>query len=340
MKKFKCFYVVMIVFALLSISYGENKVRLDGLINPESIIVDTDNVYIADGASVNVFSKKDHKLITKFGKRGDGPKEFALFSDRGIRIYLKDNKILVNSVMKLSFWTKKGEFISSIKPKKFSALYIPIEENYIGSGRAIDKKVRYKTVNIYDPSLEPIKEIMRSKELFQPGFGVNIAGDNNYRFEVGGNKIYTCNNNDFEIEVFNENGKKIKDIKMDFKRVKITKKYRAMIIHHFKTDPKFKKIYNMLKPITFGDYFPAVEDIKYNNGKLYIMTGSWNDLQEIIVLKTNGDFIKKLNIPMKYKNALKQRYPYVIESGKLYQIVENSDDEEWDLFVFDLKEKK
>ncbi len=93
----------------------------------------------------------------------------------------------------------------------------------------------------------------------------------------------------------------------------------------------------MLKPITFGDYFPAIEDIKYNNGKLYIMTGSWNDLQEIIVLKTNGDFIKKLNIPMKYKNALKQRYPYVIESGKLYQIVENSEDEEWDLFVFDLE---
>ncbi len=337
MKHLKYTYcTIFIVLIFAGLIYGENRNRLSGLVRPESLAVDAGKIYVSDGAAVHIYSRDDYALITRFGRKGNGPQEFALFSDRGIRIHLTDDKILVNSVMKLSFWTKQGTFIKSIKPEKFSAIYLPIGKNYVGSGRVTDKKFRYKTVNLYDAALEPFKEIMRSKEAFQPGRGLSIGVGNNYIFEVGDGRIFCCNSNDFEINIFNDRGEKIKNIRMDFKGKKVTADDKEKINHYLKTDPKFKDIYHMLKPLTFGDYFPAIDGLKYNDGKLFVISGSGKKAREIILLRADGTFIKRLEVSLKYKNSLNHLYPYVIEKGKIFQLVEDADDEEWDLLIFDL----
>ncbi|MEN8155029.1 MAG: hypothetical protein ABFR75_13510 [Acidobacteriota bacterium] len=95
MRKIVFFICIIVVFNFMIQAVEENRFRLEGLVNPESIIVDSDNIYISDGATVNIFS----------------------------------------------------------------ALYIPIGGNYVGSGRAEENKFRYKTVNLYNSSLPELPEV-------------------------------------------------------------------------------------------------------------------------------------------------------------------------------------
>lgn len=92
-----------------------------------------------------------------------------------------------------------------------------------------------------------------------------------------------------------------------------------------------------LKPVTFPDYLPAVQSCFCVDNKIYVM--SWkreNEKNEFLIYDMGGKFLKKIDIPIKYQSVI-YPYPLTIRNDKLYQLVEDIDEEEWNLYVEEIK---
>jgi len=56
---------------------------------------------------------------------------------------------------------------------------------------------------------------------------------------------------------------------------------------------------------------------------------------EFLIFSIEGRLLKRLMLPVKEKDAL-ESYPYTIENGKFYQLVDNDQTEEWELHKVDI----
>ena len=74
----KKYLIVLFTLTLLSsfIAGGENVVKLTEINKPGNIVVDGGQILITEFPVVYVYSQKDFSFITKFGKSGEGPREF------------------------------------------------------------------------------------------------------------------------------------------------------------------------------------------------------------------------------------------------------------------------
>jgi uncharacterized protein YlbG (UPF0298 family) len=70
---------------------------------------------VTQEATVFIYSLKDFKLVKKFGKAGEGPREFRILPQLPLNIDARTDQIIVNSFGKVSYFTKQGEFIKEVK---------------------------------------------------------------------------------------------------------------------------------------------------------------------------------------------------------------------------------
>jgi hypothetical protein len=125
---------------LVGILYGTKPVTLSELSRPAIFIVKFDKAYILEKTTIYIHSLKDFKLIKKFGRAGEGPREFKT-TDGGkpMSMAFHQNELVVNSLNKFSYFTPDGEFIKEIKVTVDTLLY-PIKDRYLGIGPTPTKK--------------------------------------------------------------------------------------------------------------------------------------------------------------------------------------------------------
>ena len=122
-------------------------VPLPQLQKPNALAVDDNQLYIADGTSIYIYSLKDFSLKKKFGRDGEGPKEFKR------KIYVIDiqhDYIVVNSLGKISYFAKDGKFIKEMRTPPQHIRFRPLGEKFTGVGTFVEDQVMYQGINIYD----------------------------------------------------------------------------------------------------------------------------------------------------------------------------------------------
>jgi hypothetical protein len=183
-----------IIFAILSTLFtgivfaGDVEVApLPDLINPDGIQADRHRLYITEQHSIYIYSLKDFRLTKKFGKPGEGPQEFKLgrFSEGRIYIHLKPEVLLVNSLKKISFFTKNGDFIKEIRTVSGSRL-IPIGSGFAAYGTVMENKIGYRAVNLHGRDLKKIKELYK-EEVGEMGKDINPGSDDGVRYFISSN---------------------------------------------------------------------------------------------------------------------------------------------------------
>jgi hypothetical protein len=102
-----------------------------------------------------------------------------------------------------------------------------------------------------------------------------------------------------------------------------------------KSNPTTKNIIELLKPIKFPKYFPTIRAFFVEDDIIYIMTfKTVKGNYEFFTYDINGKFKKKITIPIKFQTEFTP-YPITIYKQKLYQIVEN-EEEEWELHMTEI----
>lgn len=333
-------YLLVMLMIFANLVAPAKIVPLPDLLKPETITIDREHIYITEGAAIYIYTKNNMALLKKFGKAGEGPQEFRIYPAGSEPVMPASDSILVNSIGKLSYFTKNGAFIKETKTKYPFARFKPLNEKFVGFGEAAENNIYYQTVNIFTPALEIEKEIYKRKDWAQEGkTGNKVVDAGGAVVNCFSGKIFIGDRQEDTIFVFNKEGEKIYSITHDDDRVKVTQDHKNRYHDYYKNHPFFKSVYNEYKKtFVFPAYFPGIRDftIDTEEEKIYVLTFmSKKSKSKFVVFDIKGKLLQKVFLPFKDVNIQKP-CPYSINSGKLYQVIENDESEKCELHIIDI----
>jgi hypothetical protein len=336
MKRAISIYLLLLVFLFFVLSIrlrGSKIVEMPGLLEPNAVLVDNDRLYIADGAYVFIYLLKDFSLQKKFGRAGEGIQEFR---EKIYTLGIQGEYITINSVGKLSFFTKDGKFVrEKDTPPQLKRLK-PFGNKFIGFGVLADNKALYNTLDIYDAGLNKEKEIGRLEMEIQPGKGTRVF-HGALSADVWGDKLFFSGGNDFEIIIYDENGEKLRAITHEYERRKVTGDDKDRIINYLRTNGETKEYYEMLQPIKFPAYYPAIKKIITADNRVYVLTWKTiNEQTECFIFDFNGKLAANMLLPIENKDAV-EFAPLAVKNGVLYYLEINKNNDVWELRLVDIK---
>ena len=326
--------ILLVILMFSMITYAKKLATLPEIFKPFHLAVDDQRFYVTQDTIIFIFSLKDFTLEKKFGKMGEGPQEFKRPQvGSGIMTFPQTDSLVVNSLGKISFYTKEGNFIKEMKSPasgQVMGLYQPIGKQFAGFGMKMGENLSIDAaVNIYDAQLKKVKEI-HHQPFFQQGrmtFPLIPTV-----FYVSGNKIITAGGKEFSINIFDANGNKVTTITREYKLLKVTEEYKQGVFDSIKNNPDTKQFYEIIKNmIKFTDLFPAIQFFYVDNQKIYIQTYLKKDeAYEFFIYDFKGKFLKRLFLPVAYQDGYRV-CPTTVKDNKLYQLIENEEEEVWEL---------
>ena len=332
-------FLALILMVFSTLSFGKKLATLPGLLRPNFIVLDDQNIYICHGAEVRIYSRKDFSLKGSFGKAGSGPQEFQGGPGGGVALFVSPQKenLLVSSIGKASIYSKEGKYISETRIPAggmMIGLFQALGDKFVGMGLAPgeDESIAF-TLNLFDSGFKKIKEIRKQDFMKKKSFTFPTV---NPTFFVSNDKIVTVAGKDFVLNILDGEGNIVTTITRDYDRLSVTDSYKNDVLGYFKEVAKdrFEFVKSMLK---FSDKFPAIQNFVVNDGKIYIQTFvKEDDKYEFFIYDLDGKFLKRLFIHVNYPNILSPS-PYTIKDDTLFQLVENEDEEEWELHAQEIK---
>jgi hypothetical protein len=331
-------YMFITLLVLANFIFAGKVAILPEVSRPYQLIVDTERVYVIEGTNIFIYSLEDYKLLTKFGKKGEGPQEFKVRPSGRVKIYPLDNYIYVNSIGKASVFTKDGKFVREMRAITGSN-FVPLGHNqFIGEGVFDEDKKAYRTIDIFDAQLKKLKTVFRQLHINQ-GAAIRVYF-NSLAFKTYNQKIFVTGREGFVIDAYDNKGKPLFSINRDYKKRKITDEEKQNVLGWFKSDPRYNEAqYQHIKAnIKFPEYFPAIDEIVIKDDKIYVRThNTEGDNYEFVIFDTNsGKYLETRRIFLIRDNPM-YPYHYDIANGFVYQIVEDMDEEKWILHATKIK---
>ena len=325
---------VVLVVLMLAFTPGitGKVITLMGLNRPAEISIDKEQIYIADKEKVHIFALKDYQWVKSFGNKGEGPKEFKF--QISIDINTQTDNIIVESQDKLSFFTKKGQFIKEIRLIGAGGCR-PLGNGFVATSRAFIQNSRYSTLNFFNEKLEKTGEIYKS--IVQPrGKKIQFLSTA-WNYITTKDKVFISAKKDFVVDVVDKTGKTLFSITRDYERIKIDSSYVNNFFAWVKKNRPPQLYEGMKRLFEFPDYLPAIFDIIIDKDILYVITYKRKkEMNEVFLYTTAGKFLKTLVIPL-YKDHPIDPLPYTIHDGKIFQLIDNAETEEWELRVTPIK---
>lgn len=332
MKKF--IFFLLLIFAANSL-FPVKLATLREVYRPGLITVHKDKVFITEGTNVYIYSSKTFKLIKKFGKKGEGPQEFKNYA----LLYARPDHIVVNSTGKVSIFSREGEFIREFRAPYSVGFHQPIGKYYVALGWDMVKKTQYVVFSLYHSSdFKKFKELYRHRYFLQDGKSIDPANKRDPLFWVADKKVFIDDAVNGLIHMFDENGNKLLSITADYKKIEITRADQKKILNYYKNHIWYKNYYEEYRHrVSFSKYFPIIRHFNVSGKTVYVMTyKKEGNKSEFYLFDFQGKLLKKTMVPVIEANVF-EFYPLWIENGKLYQVIENENSEEWELHMEDIQ---
>lgn len=344
----KVTFFICMFFLFWKVFFAQ-KILLPEVSKPFDIIACNDRMVITDEQTIFIYDLKDFKLIKKVGKQGEGPGEFLTIRGWSVIVNEYNNNLLIGSLGKISIFSKEGEFIKSIKTKPYDILCHRESIQSLGIGEFVSirnirgEKVSNFKATIYNHSFQPIKEFYHfNSNIWKRGKQYNpIKYTQHFRkIVVYKGKIFiNSQNNSGDILVFDKFGKQLYTIENKFVQVKFTDNHKQNYLKDFDKSELKPILHRLQKRWIFPDYFPAWQKFTVTDDKIYIQTYHRNSQENttlFYILDLDGKQLNKTMVPLQETFAFTPD-PYFIKNNKLYQLVENPDEEEWELHVHLIK---
>jgi len=354
-RKYKMKTLIRIVNALLIIILFSNGHNIDArrvaslhdFYKVPFLARDNKQIYISDQVllKIVIYSGNDFKKIKEFGRKGEGPAEFFGIAN----IEIDDHYLYINSFPKLCIFTKDGDLKKEIRCPTEAGSFIPCGGNYIGiiypRTNPFELKGK-KEFSLYDSDLEKIIDIYdavfnkvsfyknkSSKEMINRINGATSAWCYDGKIFIGEpDKGYL-------ITVFDNKGKKLYEIRKALNPRKITEEEKKANINQYRKhigESRWKE-YTMRCESYFTEYYPAFENCSVNNDKIYIFEFPRDDKRDIQILDLKGNSLRKITIAENpYFTGIIFFRRYYIYNGKFYYVLENQDEEQWEIHEIDL----
>ncbi len=335
-------FLLMTLILLGSLSVlADSAFALAGLARPSMFLVNHDRIYVLDRATVYVYSLKEHKLINKFGKAGEGPTEFIYSENNGrpLSMCIYNGQVIVNSSHRRTYFDLDGNFIK-VERVPVDRLLFPVDGKILGIGLLPGKdRQQYVGYTLHDKEFKSEKTIFLSdvemnnpRKLILPltSFTYNPAYKENFYISVS--------SDDFKINVYDIDGKKSYVIAKDYPKIKIPANFKHDSLAYFKNHRRFKRSFELIKKILhIRDYFPPIRDLQIVDDFIYVLTFKrQGEKWELIKMDLRGNEKGRTFVALNTYEPF-SFYPilYSVCKGKIYTLVEDEEEETWKVHMFE-----
>ncbi len=337
MKKILIFLLILLLGLLFL--QGKNLFTLKEVINPSSIEIMDNRLYVIQDASVYIYSLKSQKLITKFGQKGSGPGEFKTDPSFDMLLNLKPLKksLFFFTPYKLAYFNSTGKLLGEKKLSFFTLNLEPIGKMYVFKKYKQQGTIPQYTICLMDENLTIIKTLLTINYIYKPGIIEPI--EEYCDFRTYQNKIYILNGaRGLTFFLYDKGGEKIKEISHNFHRVELKELHKKLITDWLKKKSWYKMIPPQHKKKTkYPEFLPVCKNFVISDNKIYVHTfKKIGSKTEFLIISLLNHKIKKILLPVHDLNIL-DFLPYMIHENKFYYLSENSK-EEWELMVEEILE--
>lgn len=344
MKKVYGFLLILLIVCQGNLP-GEKVTVLNEVKAPSGFYLHGDHLYIVEFPLVYDYSLKDFHLLKKFGKQGEGPGEWLRFA----RLHFHPDYFIIQSQTRFSYYNLDWKYLKDEKVSlHFDRGVQLMGDRFVVSHTDPGKNDPNQTdlvVNIYDSNFKKTKEVYRQKYYFQVGKPVNgiyLAEDGRrtgIRFSVRDNKIY-IEGEDGEtgnIYVYDNQGQKIDTLHLEFEKLKVTAEHKKAVEDYYKL--RHRRLFDIVKArgwLSWPDYFPAVRYVGLVDNRFFVIPYMKKQgKNQLFIFDLKGKPLKQVDMP-EVEETMFSFYPFAIQDGKLYRLVENQD-EEWELHVTEIE---
>ena len=333
----------LIVLLSLNIALSPETVAVLPEVNNATMMdISGGEMFIIDDVEVKVYSLKDYRFLRKFGKRGEGPGEMVTFPDTPFTMIVKQDKVILNSVYKAIVYEKSGKMILEAKFSEMLIEAVPVGDNYITTRFEWVEETRTARASTFicNAEFKEIKKIYetdllqsyKTRKFAMPPLGtfVRCAGD----------RVFLFDQQKDTIKVFDPQGNPKPDITFKCERTKTDDTFKKRVSETLNTHPVLRNTDPRLKRMFYTpDVLPVFRDCRVIADRLYIQTyRQKGEKSEFIIMDFAGNVEKTLYLPV--NDRIQIRYnpgsTYAFCDSKYYYLVENIDNEEWELHVQEL----
>ncbi|UCH96610.1 MAG: hypothetical protein JSV88_07105 [Candidatus Aminicenantes bacterium] len=353
----KTFILVIVFLILASLGFPEIVGPLPEIMKPDNIAVYENELAVVEGAEISLYSLKDLKLKRKFGQKGEGPGELQVYTNVFYnKVSVFPDYIFVVGYTKFIFFSREGKFMKERKKHFLVVQAVPTGENFVVKRVRIDNdnKTMLNCISLYNSQMQEVKELYCQKFVQQgqaPAAKLDMIMDL-LNFKVYDDKVFIEKSpKGFVIEVFDLKGNRLYQIEKDYEKIKVTEAHKKETIERFKEDPRIRVginqvgSWNELKKfftMTFADFFPAMQSLDISNQKIYVQTSKVVDNKsEYVIMDLKGKVIKRVYLPWFENTPMMSKILgaklHTIYDDKLYYLLENENEEEWELHVEEIK---
>lgn len=345
----KKYILLLVILFGATIGFAEKIAQLPGLLKPDFIQVDGDELFVAEETtySIDVYSLTTFKVKFKLGKKGEGPGEFKLLPR--LREVAPDY-LLVSGGDKNIWYSRDGKMIKE-KILLQARRLTPVKNNYAAnSNEFAPGQPPQKVIYLLNSNFE------RIKTLYKLTADVNWVSaddppDKEYKmlyhffgFWCHDDKVFVADSaKGFFIDVFDFNGNHLYSIDKNnqVEKVKVSNAYKKKALEGLKIFDKWVWEHYSKSSFTFYDHFPAIRDFWIDNKKIYVTTyKEQGDNHEIIILDIKGNILARLLLPLKSLRDFKGFGVFdhfTVHNDILYELVDNEDTNIWELHKTNLK---
>lgn len=326
--------VIFCTILLLSgLSFAGKLADLPEVMQPVDIHVYGGRLFIGENFTIHVYSLKDFKQLKQFGKRGDGPGEFRF----NARLDVFPDKLAVNCRGRLIYFNHDGGLLKTIKTKPEIHNLLPVGTNFAASvyegGKAqkiklYNKDIKYVTT-VYEGSLGQATYWQSDAKKIDLLLVKDFMDERVYQ-----NKIYVGDTGKgFYFAVFNGAGKKLYDANNKYEPLQIPEAYKKEQIRLQQEKPGWDRVKDKVN-LRFPKYFPAYRMMQISDDKIYFVTHEGSSGKDkVFVTDLKGKILGQTFAPSNV-------WTFCISKGKLYWLVENEEEEMWELYSINANQFK
>ncbi len=311
-------------------------------IKPRFLAVDDQQLYLAESATVHIYSLKNFKKITQFGKAGEGPEEFVAAAG-GMTLVLLDTQLMVSSINKINFYEKNGSYLKTMKIQGglFGGNFFPVKEGFIGMGNMDDKNGMTMAISLYDEQLNKKNEIRKVTMNVMSGKFNVFDLTRRMIYEVNQERVFFLSDDDQAVTISSVDGNSLSRIELGLGKVPLTKDDINRFLNQIGRNAPEAQKEEMKKRLEFPDFYPPMIRMIAKKNHLFVLSWKKEKDQHLAALYdiNSGKKLTEAFVPLQFSDGIIP-LPFAYHNGYYYAVNELPDEDEPDELIYKVVRKK
>lgn len=306
----------------------EKIAEIDAILkNPRLAYLDNEYLYIYESRewTVYVYSRKNYRLVGKFGRNGEGPGEFKMIHN----FMAYNDFILVNSPGKNSFFSREGKLIKEERCPPDLIPCIPVGDGFTSDDYEPPPPTGHRTPMTNRKIIWVEPGFKDRKVLFEKKLNIALVlNPNNGRysftlfpdtceFRVYKDRIYIgySSQEGFYFSIFDSNGDLLYKITRPYQKKKVSNVLKNAILKN----PYRLHWNNQILKLDFYTYLPSFSSFEVEDERIYIFQYPENDKMPLLVLNLKGNLLEANLVPFDFQSLQTNSYQVFYNKKNIFK---------------------